>query len=325
MANAFLSLTTRADLQRLVDETLEESLTLDYKASAALSREGKAPDEMCKDVSAMANSAGGQIVYGIEEDKKAQKPSKIDEGVSDDKITREWIEQVLNSRVQPRMSGITTARIDMGDGKFGYVITILQSRTGPHQAPDRKYYKRFDLQSVPMYDYEIRDVMQRSTTPDLRVSFGFAGGKPARLEYLPEQELSKPITLLCTIQNLSSQPAFYVVNDVLMDVGLIILQSPDQEFEQISVTSTDPPLTLMRRQITCPPALPVFRESPPDTHAARILFRVPSTFAHGEGMAPLDAVVQTPGFTLSERWAMYFRQYSITLLPPDHPRVRTWR
>jgi predicted HTH transcriptional regulator len=61
-----IELKTKADLQRLVDEALEESLTLDYKASPALSRDGKAPDELCKDVTALANSAGGQIVYGIE-------------------------------------------------------------------------------------------------------------------------------------------------------------------------------------------------------------------------------------------------------------------
>jgi predicted HTH transcriptional regulator len=78
-----IDLKTKADLQRLVDEALEESLTLDYKASAALSREGKAPDEMCKDVTALANSAGGQLVYGIEEDKVTRKPSRVDDGVDD--------------------------------------------------------------------------------------------------------------------------------------------------------------------------------------------------------------------------------------------------
>ncbi|MGY3239959.1 putative HTH transcriptional regulator [Bradyrhizobium sp. USDA 4448] len=80
-----IDLKTKADLQRLVDEALEESLTLDYKASAALSRDGKAPDELCKDVTALANSAGGQIIYGIEEDKLTRKPSRVDEGVGDPK------------------------------------------------------------------------------------------------------------------------------------------------------------------------------------------------------------------------------------------------
>jgi predicted HTH transcriptional regulator len=162
-----LDLKTKADLQRLVDEALEESLTLDYKASPALTRDGKGPDELCKDVTALANSAGGQLVYGIEEDKVTRKPSRVDDGVIDPKITREWMEQILNSRVQPRLNGVQTARIDMENGKFGYVISVPQSQTGPHQAPDQKYYKRFDLQSVPMHDYEIKDIMRRATTPDL--------------------------------------------------------------------------------------------------------------------------------------------------------------
>src|SRR5260370_40407954 len=83
-----LKLETRADLQRLVDEGLEETLSLEYKASPALVRESKAINELCKDVSAMANSAGGQIIYSIEEDKTSRTPLRIYAGVSDPKITR---------------------------------------------------------------------------------------------------------------------------------------------------------------------------------------------------------------------------------------------
>ena len=54
----------------------------------------------------MANSAGGTLIYGIEENNKTKKPSRVDDGVEDPKITREWIEQELNSRVQPRMTGV---------------------------------------------------------------------------------------------------------------------------------------------------------------------------------------------------------------------------
>ena len=53
------------------------------------------------------------------------------------KSTREWIEQILNSRVQPRMNGVQITRIDMGTGKFGYVVSVPQSQNGPHQAPVR--------------------------------------------------------------------------------------------------------------------------------------------------------------------------------------------
>src|SRR5689334_10645675 len=130
------------------------------------------------------------------------KPSRVDDGVLDSKITREWIEQILNSKIQPRMSGVQIGRVDMDTGRFGYVITVGQSQIGPHQAPDGKYYKRFNLQSVPMHDYEIRDIMRRSTTPNLEVQLYFAGGDHL---YEPEfedgREMSKTIFLQCAVVN----------------------------------------------------------------------------------------------------------------------------
>lgn len=123
------------------------------------------------------------MIYGIEEDKAAGKPSKVDDGVVDPKITKEWIEQILNSKVQPRMDSVRIERIDMETGKFGYVITVQQSQIGPHQAPDGKYYKRFNFQSVPMHDYEIRDIMRRSTTPNLDVTLSLPQGKSANLSF----------------------------------------------------------------------------------------------------------------------------------------------
>jgi predicted HTH transcriptional regulator len=89
-----LKISTKEDLQRLVDEEIQESLTLDYKASPSLARDDKSRDELCKDVSAFANSAGGQIIYGIVE--KDRKPVKVDDGGD---LSREWIEQVIDSRV----------------------------------------------------------------------------------------------------------------------------------------------------------------------------------------------------------------------------------
>src|SRR5439155_1272091 len=96
-----LKLETKADLQRLVDDNIQESLTLDYKDSAALAKDDRSRNELCKDVSAFANSAGGQIIYGIPE--KNRKPQPLDSGVPNDQITREWIEQVIDSQVQPRI------------------------------------------------------------------------------------------------------------------------------------------------------------------------------------------------------------------------------
>ena len=156
-----LKIFTKEDLQRLVDEEIQESLTLDYKASPALARDDKPRDELCKDVSAFANSAGGQIIYGIVE--KDRKPVKVDDG-SD--LSREWIEQVIDTHVEPRLDGLVITPVPVGSGRHAYVLTIPQaSGRAPHQAPDKKYYKRQNFQSVPMEDYEIRDALRPPSAP----------------------------------------------------------------------------------------------------------------------------------------------------------------
>jgi hypothetical protein len=208
MAVEFIALKTKADLQKLIDDGVEESILLDYKASPALTRDSKQSDEMCKDVSAFANSAGGQIIYGIEEEKKGT-PSAVDDGVTDPKITREWIIQILNSRVQPKMVGVTVERIKLSEHGFGFVINVPQTNSGPHQAPDKKYYRRHELLSQPMEDYEIRDVMNRAVTPELFVRPGFPNGFKHNLEFKRLQEVSEGVLLSLSIGNRSRQPAEY--------------------------------------------------------------------------------------------------------------------
>ena len=58
-----------AALQQYINDEIEESLTLDYKAADSLDKADKKKTEITKDVSAMANSAGGIIIYGISEHK----------------------------------------------------------------------------------------------------------------------------------------------------------------------------------------------------------------------------------------------------------------
>ena len=106
-----LKLQTKADLERLIAEEIRESLTLDYKASSVLGKDSKQRDELCKDVTAFANSAGGQIVYAMKEDKNL--PTELDDG-ADASITKEWIEQVIDSRVQPRIEGLIITPIQLG-------------------------------------------------------------------------------------------------------------------------------------------------------------------------------------------------------------------
>src|SRR6185369_614321 len=164
---------TESRLQNFITSEIEESLTLEYKSGEALDRNETKKKEITKDVSAMANSAGGIIVYGIrefEQENKRHLPEKITP-VDRRQFPREWVEQIIQG-IRPRIDGIVIHSVSLSSGEndVAFVIEIPQSNTA-HQANDHRYYKRFNFQAVPMEDYEIRDVMFREQTPNIVLNF----------------------------------------------------------------------------------------------------------------------------------------------------------
>ena len=164
---------TESRLQNFITSEIEESLTLEYKSAEALDRNETKKKEITKDVSAMANSAGGILIYGIREfdqENLRHLPEKITP-VDRRKFPREWVEQIIQA-IRPRIDGIVIHSVNLSSGEsdVAFVIEIPQSNTA-HQASDHRYYKRFNFQAVPMEDYEIRDVMFREQTPNITLSF----------------------------------------------------------------------------------------------------------------------------------------------------------
>lgn len=169
---------TIARIRALIADQVEESLTLDYKSGAALAKSDSAKRELTKDVSAFANSAGGIIVFGVQEgtseaDRHLPKSfSPIKRG----DFSREWLEQVI-ANIRPRIEGLVIHPVPVDDSEVDviYVVEIPQSETA-HQATDFRYYKRWNFESIPMHDYEVRDVMSRRKHPKLTVSARIIGG-----------------------------------------------------------------------------------------------------------------------------------------------------
>jgi len=149
--------TTVAEIDKLIADEIQENLHLDYKESPALDKNKR--HEIAKDVSSFANSDGGVLIYGISEQNNL--PTAKDGGVDHVKYSREWLEQIISSNVIPRIDGIRIKPIPISSDKSIFALEIPRSERAPHQAPDKKYYKRFNFQSVPMEDYEINDVRNR--------------------------------------------------------------------------------------------------------------------------------------------------------------------
>ncbi|WP_316808075.1 ATP-binding protein [Pedobacter agri] len=157
---------TIEDIQALIDNQVEESIYLDFKSAGSLEKNDKKRMELSKDVASFANSDGGIIVYGIKEvDHVASEFSFID----GNEFTKEWIEQVISSYVQRRISDVKIypIRIDGDMKKSVYVVKIPYSYDAPHLSKDNRYYKRYNFMSVPMEEYEVRQSYGRKAKSEL--------------------------------------------------------------------------------------------------------------------------------------------------------------
>jgi len=156
-------------IKDLIRNQREENLHLEYKRSAALVNNERNKSELSKDVSAFANSDGGTIIYGvIEED---HKPKRIDKG-TDAKGKKEWIEQVINSRIEPRIPDVRIIPIPLRKSPSNALFAIeIPIGFTAHQASDFRYYRRWNFQSIPMHDFEVKMVMNRFKEPNLRLIF----------------------------------------------------------------------------------------------------------------------------------------------------------
>lgn len=158
-----------AELQRYIDDEIEESTNLDYKAAGALARDKK--DEITKDVSAMANADGGILIYGLKEHPSKRHVVDRFDPIDRTKFSKEWLDQMIHF-IRPIINQVIIHPVSLSSGPndVAYVVEIPKGHTA-HQATSLRYFRRHNFESVPMEDYVIREVMNRATVPDASVEF----------------------------------------------------------------------------------------------------------------------------------------------------------
>lgn len=303
-----LRLTTEADIQRLIDDGIEENLSLDYKASDALGKTDGKKREIGKDVSAMANSDGGQIIYGIAE--KDREPTRDDPGIDPAVFSKETLEQIIDTNISPRIEGLVIVPITLASGRVVYVVTIPQAISrAPHQASDKHYYVRQNFQSVRMEDYQVKDAMRRSTSPHLFVRFEFEGNAESVTGETEQLHPSLPpamgFNVYARIYNRSAQPALYAIFRIFIDERLALinpagLRPPGITYRSGYEFKGRPVQVLERRFSLHVHHFPIFKEAP--TLFSEEPFRL--TFPY-DGRLMLDRYalwysIQTPGFETTQ-------------------------
>ncbi|KRE13457.1 hypothetical protein ASE63_18465 [Bosea sp. Root381] len=288
-----LKLETTADLQAVIDGGIGESLHLDFKRGDALAKSDGKKREMAKDVSAMANSDGGQIIYGIDEDGAGNATSWAPP--ADRSINADWIGQVLDQNVSPRIEGLRIREIPAPGSGLAFVVAAPRAITrAPHQASDKRYYRRHERESVPMYDYEVREAMRRLQDPQLYCRFSLGIAHPGLMNNGREG-----LQIACHIGNRSSVPALYVSLSIFVDARLAKEQFVDwQDFLAKKQTlPSGQEVHRFKREFCAPRDFPVFRESRIEIKSAGFLY--PSW------MTPDDEIIlgyslACPGFQIED-------------------------
>lgn len=156
------------DLQELISSCVEESTILEFKGPLALGVADGIKRDISKDVSAMANSAGGIIIYGIiEEDHKAKAISFVDRNV----YSKEWLEHIITGNISRAIPNLKIYPVinPSNESQCAYVVKVPESNHSPHQARDKRFYKRINFGLKEMEEYEVRQQYLKTTQAQLAI------------------------------------------------------------------------------------------------------------------------------------------------------------
>jgi len=158
------------DIQRLIDNAVEESTEMEYKGSFAKDKTRLRAD-IAKDISAMANANGGMIIYGLSE-KSISKGHSVPEKITPiltTRMSKDQLSQIISSNISPHIKNVEIEYIPYNDESGFFVVSIPKSCTAHQNLTNHLYHIRRNATIEIMEDYEIRDVMNRQTNPPLSI------------------------------------------------------------------------------------------------------------------------------------------------------------
>ena len=144
-----------SDLQALIDNGVPEKKTIEYK-SALPGRADQDKKEFLADISSFANTSGGDLIFGMEED--SGRPTKIG-GISTNDLGsgKERLENLIRAGLDPRIR-YDLAEVSCAAGCV-LVIRIDQSWVRPHRVilgGHDKFYGRNSTGKYPLDVGELR-------------------------------------------------------------------------------------------------------------------------------------------------------------------------
>jgi hypothetical protein len=203
-----------AFLRQLCADKVPESATLDFKRELpALGDSGRV--EFLKDVSAMANCEGGDLVYGIAEGNDGAGEVTPIVGTTADDADRRF-RQMLDT-LEPRIQGVQTRAVSL-DAGFVLVVRVPASFDGPHSirinGTNRRFVMRNGTTTSDMSYEQLRSAFDRTASLTERARSELANRFAMLCTSKARRTLnSGPVCQLCLV------PLAGVAGRIALDVG----------------------------------------------------------------------------------------------------------
>ena len=171
----------RAAFETLVSTKATETVELDFKSGrtfkdSLLDQDGRR--NLGKELSALSNSAGGLVVFGVECKKDADGVDCA-QGLSlipNVALAETSVQTSLANLIYPHNDGIRVHVVPHENGSGFVIVEVPKSARRPHMAQiEKSYFRRVGTSSVPVDHYDVEDAFRWHTAPELSVDHELTG------------------------------------------------------------------------------------------------------------------------------------------------------
>lgn len=147
---------TENDLKELVEGQVPEGPRLDFKLTV-YGRTDSDKKELLKDFSALANSHGGHLVLGVEENGGIATDIVGLDGVNPDReILR--MEQLTRSGLEPPVPGVRMKAVSLESGRYIIIIRVPRSWNPPHRVIAQGMNRFYARNSAGVYEPSVEEL-----------------------------------------------------------------------------------------------------------------------------------------------------------------------
>lgn len=157
---------TEKGLQELISNKVTEKKTLEYKEILPGSSDSE-KIEFLADVSSFANTNGGDLVFGISEDRETGVPASLNgvEIKNPDEEKRR-LDSIIRDSIKLRIPSIFIKEVLLSNKKYALIIRITKSWIGPHRVTYKGHDKFYGRSTNGKYPLDVTELKLAFTLSD---------------------------------------------------------------------------------------------------------------------------------------------------------------